>query len=104
MGTTRSLLSCMRKSYRDSVNNNSGSRPSDKGVGGGGGGGDHPDPEIRGGGRLLKKFFRPFGPQFGLKIRGCPGPSGSSPRQSLRCFNFSTALNREERCDVTLPW
>ena len=23
---------------------------------------------------------------------------------SLRCFNFSTALNREEKCDVTLPW
>ena len=31
----------------------------------------HPDPEITGEGRGIKKnFFRPFGPQFGLKIRG----------------------------------
>ena len=36
------------------------------------GGGGHPDPEIRGG--LKKNFFWPFGPQFGLKIRGGPGP------------------------------
>ena len=34
------------------------------------GGGGHPDPEMRGGG--LKKIF--FRPQFGLKIRGRPGP------------------------------
>ena len=40
------------------------SRPSDKR-----GGGGHPDPEIRGGGRSQKNFFRPLGPQFGLKIR-----------------------------------
>ena len=55
-----------------------GSTPSGKG-----GGGGHPDPEIRvggGEGRSQKKnFFRPFGPQFGLKIRGRPGPSGSCP-------------------------
>ena len=40
--------------------------------GGGGGGGRDPDPEIRGGavGGLHKQFFRPFGPQFGLKLRG----------------------------------
>ena len=25
------------------------------------------------------KIFRPFGPQFGLKIRGDPGPLGRSP-------------------------
>ena len=36
----------------------------------------HPEPEITGEGRGIKKnFFRPFGPQFGLKIRGA-GPSG----------------------------
>ena len=32
----------------------------------------HPDPEIRkrgGGGTVSKNFFRPLGPQFGLKIR-----------------------------------
>ena len=39
------------------------------------------DPEIGGGGgRGLKNiFFLPFGPQFGLRIRGAPpGPSGSA--------------------------
>ena len=50
------------------------SRPSDRK----GGGALHPDPEIRGGQvpPPKKKLFRPFGPQFGLKIRGvgraCP--------------------------------
>ena len=35
----------------------------------------HPDPEITGERRgLKKKFFRPFGPQFGLKIRGGRAP------------------------------
>ena len=38
-----------------------------------GGGPGHPDPEIRGGG-LQKNLLRPFGPHFGLKIRGGPGP------------------------------
>ena len=47
---------------------------------GGGGGGGHPDPEIRGRGPGLKKcFFRPFGPQFGQKIRGGGGERGPSP-------------------------
>ena len=37
---------------------------------GGGGRGGHPDPEIRGEGPVSqKKFFGPFGPQLGLKIR-----------------------------------
>ena len=40
-------------------------RPLDKGGGGGGGGG------------LQKNFFRPFKPQFGLKIRA-GGPSAPS--------------------------
>ena len=54
-----------------------------------------PDLELRGAGRggarssrpldkgemgpVSKKFFRPFGPQFGLKIRGGPGPPGTVP-------------------------
>ena len=44
------------------------------------GGGGPPDPEIRGGG-FQKPFFRTFGPQFGLKIRGAgpPGPLGPLP-------------------------
>ena len=34
-------------------------------------GGGHLDPEIRGeGARPQKNFFPPFGPHFGLKIRG----------------------------------
>ena len=38
-----------------------------------------PDPNKRGGGcGLQNKFFRCFGPQFGLKIRG-GGPPGPSP-------------------------
>ena len=48
---------------------------------GGGGGGGHPDPELRGG--SLKKKFRPFGPQFGLKIRW-----GGPPGLLLRHKNF----------------
>ena len=35
--------------------------------------GGHPDPEIRGRGQSPKIFSRPFGPQFGLKIRGGGG-------------------------------
>ena len=35
-----------------------------------------PDLEIRGG--SPKEFFQPFQPQFGLKIRGDPGPSPGS--------------------------
>lgn len=33
-------------------------------------GNSHPDPNKRAGGQTPKKFFQPFGPQFGLKIRG----------------------------------
>ena len=46
-----------------------GSRPSDKGKPG------HPDPEKKsgGGGGSQKQFYQPFGPQFGLKIRGWGG-------------------------------
>ena len=39
---------------------------------GGGGGGRHQDREIREA-PVSKKIFRPFEPQFGLKIRGDPG-------------------------------
>ena len=59
-----------------------------------GGGGGHPDPQI-GGGRSQKNFFRPFGSQFDLKIRGPPGPSpGSAAEMSL-------PRNTEEN---RLPW
>ena len=48
-----------------------------------GGGGSHLDPEIRVGAQSPKNiFFQPFGPQFGLKIRGGRGPPGPSPRSA----------------------
>ena len=58
-----------------------GSKPSDNG------GPGHPDPEIRRwGARSLKQnFFRPFGPQFGLKIRGMPGPPAPPLDLPLGC-------------------
>ena len=43
----------------------------------GGGGGSHPDTEKRG--VVSKDIFRPFGPQFALKIRGGAGPPDPSP-------------------------
>ena len=51
-----------------------------------------PDFEIRGGGgrgsswgggSLQKKFVWPFGPQFGLKIRGGPSCGSTTARGSL---------------------
>ena len=47
-------------------------RPSDKGVPG------HPDPDKSGRPGLQKKHFWPFGPQFGLKLKG-GGPSQAPP-------------------------
>ena len=44
----------------------------------GGGGNDHPEPEMRGT-AVSKKIFRPFGLQFGLKIRGGGGAGGPGP-------------------------
>ena len=48
-------------------------------TGGGGAGGGPLDPEISGGGWSPKNFFRPFGSQFGLKIRAGAGPSLDPP-------------------------
>ena len=47
-------------------------------IGGGGWVGSSRPLEKWGAG-LQKNFFPPFGPQFGLKIRGEPGPPGPSP-------------------------
>ena len=59
-------------------------------MGEGGGMGDcHPDPEIGGGGggRSKKAFFRPFKPQFGLKIRGFfPGSANELIRALISTF------------------
>ena len=44
----------------------------------------HPDPEITGGGkRSQKKLFQPFGPQFGLTIRGGGGWGGGPSPGSI---------------------
>ena len=62
-----------------------------RGLGGGGGGrGGHPDPEIRGRPGHKKIFFRPFGPQFGLKLRGSPPPR-DPPLQSYPLSNTERA-------------
>ena len=47
-----------------------------------------PDLEIMGGGgcaALQKNVFQPFGPQFGLKIRGDPGPQAHPLDPPLQC-------------------
>ena len=49
---------------KSSFFNSAGSRPWDKG------GPQSSRPVDGGGGQSLKNFFLPFGPQFGLKIRG----------------------------------
>ena len=57
-------------------------------------GGGRPDTEIRGA-RSQKDFFWPFGPHFGLKIKGGPGPPGPSPDSPLSTVGHgkSTTLN-----------
>ena len=56
----------------------------------------HPDPEIMGrggwgkrGACLQKKFFRPFGPQFGLTIKG-----GRAPRPLPSPGSATAFVNR----------
>ena len=60
-----------------------------------------PDLQIRGarssrpwdkGCGLQKDFFRPFGPQFGLKIRGGPSPPGTSPRSATAIERWVFAI------------
>ena len=55
-------------------------------------GGGH--PAIRGMPGLNKKIFRPFGPQFGLKIRGEGGPGSPSP------FPISATDERVKKLDL----
>ena len=60
-----------------------GSRPSDNG------GFGHPDPEKRGGKRSQINFFQPFGPQFGLKNKGVPGPPTPLPWITFAAYERS---------------
>ena len=39
-----------------------------------------------GGGGLQRNFFRPIGPQFGLKIREEAGPPSPSPRSASAAY------------------
>ena len=82
----RNYAACERHLFNRNAPYSGGSRPSDKG------GPCHPDPEIRGGG-LRKKFFRPFWPRFGPKIRGGPGtPPRSATTIQRGVLNFAIAM------------
>ena len=59
----------------------------------------HPNPDIMGGGGL-QKIFLPFGPQFGLKIRG-EGPPDPSP--GFATVNSSVTSSRVN-CSVYLDF
>ena len=51
-------------------------------------------------GRPQKKFFQPFGPHFGLKIRGGTSPPGPSPRSATAIslqFNSSVVVLANSR-------
>ena len=66
-----------------------------------GGAGSHSDPEIKWGG-LKKIFCRPFdGPQFGLKLRGRPGPPGPLPWVRL-CYSRSLYLTLKKLSGRTI--
>ena len=50
-----------------------------------------PDPDLgMGGGGSPPIFFRPFGPQFSLKIRGGGGPPGPSPGSASVLSSFQS--------------
>ena len=71
------------------------------GEGGAGGAGSHSDPEIKWGG-LKKIFCRPFdGPQFGLKLRGRPGPPGPLP-WVRHCYSRSLYLTLKKLSGRTI--
>ena len=63
----------------------------------GGGGGWSSRPLDEGGGGLQKQFFRPFGPQFGLKIRGREGGARAPPLDLLLIMDIDKSHNRTER-------
>ena len=63
-----------------------------------------PDREIRGGGwggtGLKNNFFRPFGPQFGLKIRG--GGGGGSPGSDTdNCNEMARGIDNAVQRKIT---
>ena len=89
-------------SNRNSISLLSGGyRPSDMGED------NHPHTQIRGGGGGLKKFWgEPFGPQFGLKVRGSPDPPpGPSPGSATAPYwktvpRVKMSKRQKVRCDL----
>ena len=84
----RNYAACERHLFNRNAPYSGASRP-DKGEPG------HPDPEIRGrGGGLQNKFFRPFRPQFGPKIRGARASprSATAIERSRGVLNFAIAM------------
>ena len=67
------------------------------------GGGGHPDPEIRGGGAgLQNKFFRPFRPRFGKKIR-CGDqapPPGPFPGSTTELIHIARGIQMGHYCSL----
>ena len=62
----------------------------------GGGGGS----EGRGSPGLKKIFFRPFGPHFGLKVKGAPASPGASPGSATEgcCTLATNPYGFEHKC------
>ena len=75
-------------------------QPSDKA------GAGHPDPKIRGWGRgaASKKIVRSFGPHFGLKIKGRPGPPGPSPGSATGLDNTFAPVDLINRSQSISGW
>ena len=71
------------------------------GGGGGGCGGRSSRPWDKGDARSQKNFFRPFAPQFGLKIRGA-GPPGHSPRSATDFVTVPGHYSPGTKCEGTL--
>ena len=56
-----------------------------------------PDLQIREGPGLQKYFFRPFGPQFGLKISDGGGGGGSPSSRSATALGSEVKSHPEKR-------
>ena len=72
----------------------------------GGGGERSSRPLDKGGPGLPKNFFRPFGPQFGPKLRGGAAPPGPTPGSATEVGKFCIQLSRErlsEKVHATIP-
>ena len=53
---------------------------------------------------VAKKFFRPFGPHFALKIRGGGGPPGSSPGSATVTWLGQSPPKRRQKKALPAGW